>query len=56
MTDVRRLIPIFTGRHRYDASLSLRGRPSGTVIEAPILEGIAIPGSGHAQPRASSVT
>jgi N-acyl homoserine lactone hydrolase len=37
MGDVRRLIPILTGRHRYDASLSLRGRALGTVIEAPIL-------------------
>ena len=37
MTDVRRLIPIYTGLHRYDASLSLRGHPPGTVIEAPIL-------------------
>ena len=36
MSDVRRLIPILTGRHRYDASLSLPGEP-GTVIEAPIL-------------------
>lgn len=37
MSDVRRLVPILTGRHRYDASLSLRGRAPGTVIEAPIL-------------------
>jgi N-acyl homoserine lactone hydrolase len=37
MSDVRRLIPILTGRHRYDSSLSLRGRPPGTIIEAPIL-------------------
>ena len=37
MSDVRRLIPILTGRHRYDASLSLRGRAPGTTIEAPIL-------------------
>lgn len=37
MSDVRRLIPILTGRHRYDSSLSLRGRATGTVIEAPIL-------------------
>ena len=37
MSDVRRLIPILTGRHRYDASLSLRGRAPGTVIEAPIM-------------------
>jgi N-acyl homoserine lactone hydrolase len=37
MGDVRRLIPILTGRHRYDSSLSLRGRAPGTVIEAPIL-------------------
>ena len=37
MGDVRRLVPILTGRHRYDSSLSLRGRATGTVIEAPIL-------------------
>jgi N-acyl homoserine lactone hydrolase len=37
MSDVRRLTPILTGRHRYDASLSLRGRAPGTIIEAPIL-------------------
>ena len=37
MTDVRRLVPILTGRHRYDASLSLRGQARGTIIEAPIL-------------------
>ena len=37
MSDVRRLVPILTGRHRYDAGLSLRGHPPGTTIEAPIL-------------------
>jgi N-acyl homoserine lactone hydrolase len=37
MSDVRRLIPILTGRHRYDASLSLRGHPPGTIMEAPVL-------------------
>ena len=37
MSDVRRLVPILTGRHRYDASLSLHGRAPGTMIEAPIL-------------------
>jgi len=37
MSDVRRLIPILTGRHRYDASLSLHGRAAGTMLEAPIL-------------------
>jgi N-acyl homoserine lactone hydrolase len=37
MSDVRRLVPILTGRHRYDASLSLHGRAPGTTIEAPIL-------------------
>src|SRR4051794_12785191 len=37
MSDVRRLTTICTGRHRYDSSLSLRGRAAGTVIEAPIL-------------------
>jgi N-acyl homoserine lactone hydrolase len=37
MTDVRRFWPILTGTHRYDKSLSTRGRGSGTLIEAPIL-------------------
>jgi len=37
MSDVRRLIPILTGRHRYDSSLSLHGRAAGTTIDAPIL-------------------
>jgi N-acyl homoserine lactone hydrolase len=37
VTDVRRVVPILTGRHRYDSSLSLRGRAAGTVLEAPIL-------------------
>ncbi|MFL5306662.1 MAG: N-acyl homoserine lactonase family protein [Polyangia bacterium] len=37
MGDVRRLVPVLTGRHRYDSSLSLRGRAPGTVIDAPIL-------------------
>jgi N-acyl homoserine lactone hydrolase len=37
MSDVRRLTPILTGRHRYDSSLSLRARAPGTTIEAPIL-------------------
>src|SRR5881394_1604812 len=37
MSDVLRLTPILTGRHRYDASLSLRGQPPGTMLEAPIL-------------------
>jgi N-acyl homoserine lactone hydrolase len=37
MTDVRKVVPILTGRHRYDSCLSLRGRARGTVIEAPIL-------------------
>jgi N-acyl homoserine lactone hydrolase len=37
MSEVRRLVPILTGRHRYDASLSLHGRAPGTTIEAPIL-------------------
>lgn len=37
MSDVRRLTTICTGQHRYDSSLSLRGRAVGTVIEAPIL-------------------
>ncbi len=34
---MRKLVPILTGRHRYDSCLSLYGRARGTVIEAPIL-------------------
>jgi len=37
MTQVRRFWPILTGLHRYDKSLSTRGRGAGTQIEAPIL-------------------
>jgi N-acyl homoserine lactone hydrolase len=37
VTDVRRLIPLFTGLHRYDKSLSVRGQPPGEIITAPIL-------------------
>jgi N-acyl homoserine lactone hydrolase len=37
MTQVRRFRPILTGLHRYDKSLSTRGRGAGTQIEAPIL-------------------
>lgn len=37
MTQVRRFWPILTGTHRYDKSLSTRGRGQGTIIEAPIL-------------------
>lgn len=37
MTQVRRFWPILTGTHRYDKSLSTRGRGTGTQIEAPIL-------------------
>lgn len=37
MTQVTRFWPILTGTHRYDKSLSTRGRGTGTIIEAPIL-------------------
>lgn len=37
MTQVRRLWPLLTGMHRYDKSLSTRGRGQGQIIEAPIL-------------------
>jgi N-acyl homoserine lactone hydrolase len=47
MSDVRRLIPILTGRHRYDASLSLRGHAPGTTIEAPILAYLIETGQGR---------
>jgi N-acyl homoserine lactone hydrolase len=37
MTQVRRFWPILTGTHRYDKSLSTRGRGNGMFIDAPIL-------------------
>jgi N-acyl homoserine lactone hydrolase len=37
MTDALRIHPLLTATHRYDKSLSTRGRGHGTVIEAPIL-------------------
>jgi N-acyl homoserine lactone hydrolase len=37
MTDARAIIPLLTATHRYDKSLSTRGRGHGQVIEAPIL-------------------
>lgn len=37
MTQVRRFWPLLTGMHRYDKSLSTRGRGQGTIIQAPIL-------------------
>ncbi len=37
MTQVRRFWPLLTGTHRYDKSLSTRGRGAGRIIEAPIL-------------------
>ena len=37
MTSVTRLVPLCTGLHRYDKSLSTRGRGQGTSITAPIL-------------------
>jgi len=37
MTQARRFWSILTGTHRYDKSLSTRGRGTGTQIEAPIL-------------------
>ena len=43
----RRLIPILTGTHRYDQSLSLRGRPPGTMIQAPILAYLIETGQGR---------
>ncbi|HTV21521.1 MAG TPA: hypothetical protein VMG12_22690, partial [Polyangiaceae bacterium] len=32
-----RITPLLTGLHRYDKSLSTRGRGHGVLIEAPIL-------------------
>ncbi|MEO1751263.1 N-acyl homoserine lactonase family protein [Thiofaba sp. EF100] len=37
MTQVHRFWPLLTGTHRYDKSLSTRGRGQGVMIEAPIL-------------------
>lgn len=37
MTQVLRMWPLLTGRHRYDKSLSTRNRGQGQTIEAPIL-------------------
>ncbi len=37
MTSALRLWPLLTATHRYDKSLSTRGRGAGSVIEAPIL-------------------
>ncbi|MGD8643114.1 MAG: N-acyl homoserine lactonase family protein [Chromatiales bacterium] len=37
MTQVRRLWPLLTGTHRYEKTLSTRGRGGGVIIEAPIL-------------------
>jgi N-acyl homoserine lactone hydrolase len=37
MTAVTRFRPLLVGTHRYDKSLSTRGRGAGTIIEAPIL-------------------
>lgn len=37
MTAVLRLWPLLTATHRYDKSLSTRGRDAGRIIEAPIL-------------------
>ena len=37
MTQVTRFWPLLTGTHRYDKTLSTRGRGAGEIIEAPIL-------------------
>lgn len=37
MTSVRKFWPILTGTHRYEKTLSTRGRGQGQIIEAPIL-------------------
>lgn len=37
MTQVKKFWPLLTGTHRYDKTLSTRGRGAGTIIEAPIL-------------------
>jgi hypothetical protein len=37
LTQVRRFWPILTGTHRYEKTLSTRGRGQGVFIQAPIL-------------------
>jgi N-acyl homoserine lactone hydrolase len=37
MTDVKKLWPLLTATHRYDKSISTRGRGAGRMIDAPIL-------------------
>ena len=37
MTQVKKLWPLLTATHRYDKSLSTRGRGQGQIIDAPIL-------------------
>ncbi|MDY6874154.1 MAG: N-acyl homoserine lactonase family protein [Chloroflexota bacterium] len=37
MTQVQRFWPLLTGTHRYEKTLSTRGRGKGEIIEAPIL-------------------
>ena len=37
MTQVRRFWPLLTGTHRYEKTLSTRGRGKGIFIQAPIL-------------------
>ena len=37
MTQVRRFWPLLTGMHRYEKTLSTRGRGDGVIIDAPIL-------------------
>jgi N-acyl homoserine lactone hydrolase len=37
MTQVRRFWPLLTGTHRYEKTLSTRGRGNGVFIDAPIL-------------------
>ena len=37
MTQVLRFRPLLTGTHRYEKTLSTRGRGHGVMLEAPIL-------------------
>ena len=37
MTQVLRFRPLLTGTHRYEKTLSTRGRGQGVMLEAPIL-------------------
>ena len=47
MTQVKRFWPLLTGTHRYEKTLSTRGRGHGVIIEAPILAYLIETGNGR---------